>query len=112
LDGHGEADGNARRSSAAGGTLALGNDAGYLYGLIVGMPMNEIRALEAVGFTPMEIITSATVNAAAVCRLSDLLEEGKQADVLVVDGDPLMDLEVLTAPLLVIHRGTVIVDNR
>ena len=33
LDGHGEADVNARRFSAAGGTLALGNDAGYLYGL-------------------------------------------------------------------------------
>jgi len=106
---------NLREFAQSGGLIAMGNDAGYLPGLTVGMPMDEIRALHEVGFSPMEIVTFATANAAEVCRLSDrlgTLEPGKQADILVVNGNPLADLEVLTSTVLVIHRGTIIVDHR
>ncbi|MFC2078949.1 amidohydrolase family protein [Candidatus Bipolaricaulota bacterium] len=106
---------NLWRFAEAGGTIALGNDAGYLTGVRVGAPIEEIRALYSAGFSPMQIITFATINAAEVCRLSDRigsLELGKQADVLVVEGDPLADVETLASTLLVIHRGSVIVDNR
>jgi imidazolonepropionase-like amidohydrolase len=102
---------NLRRFLAAGGVVALGNDAGYLSGLEIGMPMDEIELLEQAGMTPMQIILAATRDAARVCRLDGelgTLEASKTADVLVVDGDPLQDLQVLTDVLLVVHEGTII----
>ena len=63
------------------------------------------------GMTPMQIIVAATLTAARVSNLANdlgTLEQGKIADVLVVDGDPLSDLEALTEARLVIHEGTVI----
>jgi hypothetical protein len=78
-------------------------------------PVAIEERIDEVGFSPMQIIPFVTANAAAVCRLSDTLgtlEPGKQADILVVNGDPLADLEALTSTVLVIHRGTIIVDHR
>ena len=106
---------NLQRFVAAGGGVALGNDGGYLSGLEIGMPLNEIRAMRQAGMTPMQIIVAATRDAARVCRQDTALgtlEAGKFADVLVVDGDPLQDLESLARVRMVIHRGVVIRDER
>ncbi len=100
-----------RRFVEAGGRVSLGNDSGYLQGLEVGMPMEEIEWMQDAGMTPMQIIVAATRDAAYVCRREgDLgtLEVGKLADVLVVDGDPLEDLRALTNVRLVIREGTII----
>ncbi|KPL22297.1 MAG: hypothetical protein AMJ93_07505 [Anaerolineae bacterium SM23_84] len=109
LDGRGRD--NLRRFVEAGGRVALGNDAGYLQGLEIGMPMREIEWMQEAGMTPMQIIVAATRNAAYVCNREGTLgtlEAGKFADVLVVDGDPLRDLEALANVRLVIHRGVII----
>jgi imidazolonepropionase-like amidohydrolase len=106
---------NLQRFVAAGGGVALGNDGGYLSGLEIGMPMAEIRAMRLAGMTPMQIIVAATRDAARVCRQDatlGTLETGKLADVLVVDGDPLQDLESLARLRMVIHHGVVIRDER
>jgi imidazolonepropionase-like amidohydrolase len=106
---------NLRRFVAAGGCVALGNDGGYLSGLEIGMPMAEIRAMHEAGMTPMQILVAATRDAAHVCRQDaalGTLEAGKFADVLVVDGDPLEDLEALASVRMVIHHGVVIRDER
>ena len=106
---------NLQRFLAAGGHVALGNDGGYLSGLEIGMPMAEIRAMSKAGMTPMQIIIAATRDAARVCQQEaslGTLEAGKFADVLVVEGDPLQDLEALTRVRMVIHRGVVIRDER
>jgi imidazolonepropionase-like amidohydrolase len=95
----------------AGGQVALGTDAGYLSGLEIGMPTDEIALMQKAGMTPMQIILAATRNAAQVCRLEHelgTLEPGKLADVLVVDGNPLHDLDALTQVRLVIHSGVII----
>lgn len=59
----------------------------------------EFRAIVEAGFTPMEAIRAGTINAAHVLgragRLGTL-EAGKQADIVVVDGNPLEDIGVLT----------------
>jgi len=102
---------NLRRFVEAGGRVALGNDAGYLAGLEIGMPMEEIELMRDAGMTPMQIIVAATRDAAYVCRRQDVLgtlEVGKFADVLVVDGNPLEDLQALTNVRLVVHKGMVI----
>jgi len=105
---------NLRRFSEAGGRIALGNDAGYLEGVLVGMPMNEIHALSEAGFDPMQIVAMATREAANVCGLDDrlgTLEAGKQADLLVIRGNPLADLNALSHPLLVIRKGIIIAEE-
>lgn len=102
---------NLSRFVAAGGRVALGNDAGYLQGLEIGMPMEEIEWMRDAGMTPMQIIVAATRDAAYVCdREGSLgtLETGKVADVLVVDGNPLEDLQALTNVRLVIREGVII----
>ncbi len=107
---------NLYRFAQAGGVVALGNDSGYMSGLIVGMPRNEIRALRDAGFSAMDIIVAATRNSAKVCQLLGVvgtLEPGKHADILIVNGNPLEDLETLTSGVLfVMHLGAVIVDRR
>jgi len=105
-----ETAGTVRRFLDAGGIVAVGNDSGYLE-FDLGMPMDEIRSLAEAKMTAMEILVAATRNGARVLQRGatlGTLEAGKQADVLVVRGDPLGDLEVLDDPLLVLHRGVVI----
>lgn len=107
---------NLREFVAAGGKVALGND----YTRIpqnnfdhfdLGMPMHEIERMAEAGLTPMQIIVAATKNAAHVSGLEQVLgtlEVGKIADVLVVGGDPLVDLQALQVVRMVIHGGQVI----
>lgn len=105
---------NLRRFVRAGGVVALGNDSGYLEGIEMGMPMREIHAMRDAGMTPMQIIVAATRDAAQACRQADLLgtlQPGKAADILVVEGDPLRDLDVLLDVLLVVHGGVIIRDE-
>lgn len=103
---------NLRRYVAAGGKVALGTDfEGYYTPFQLGMPTKEIAWMNEAGMTPMQIIVAATQNAAHVCNMAkDLgtLEPGKIADVLIVQGDPLQDLQALTNVQWVIHNGEVI----
>ena len=102
---------NLRRFIRAGGRVALGNDAGYLRGLEIGMPMEEIAWMDKAGMTPMQIIVAATRDAAYVCRLDDevgTLEVGKVADLVVVEGNPLQDLNALRNARMVVREGVVI----
>ncbi|MCP4895813.1 MAG: amidohydrolase family protein [bacterium] len=103
---------NLRRFVNAGGFVALGTDfAGYTCDWELGMPMTEIRYMRQAGMMPMQIIVSATRNGAKVCNLEHeigTLEAGKMADLIVVDGDPIADLEALSSVVMVIHGGHVI----
>jgi imidazolonepropionase-like amidohydrolase len=85
------------RARAAGVKIAAGSDAGFL----VSHGENACELVELVkgGFSPLEAITAATKTAADLLGLGDqigTLEAGKLADVLVVDGDPLEDISILT----------------
>ena len=96
---------------AASGQVALGNDGGYMSGIQIGMPMTEIELMQKAGMTPMQIIVAATRNSARVCRRDGALgtlQVGKLADVLVVNGNPLQELQALLHVRLVMHRGVII----
>ncbi len=106
---------NLRRFVAAGGNVALGNDYGGGPGKFeLGIPMYEIGQMSKAGMTAMQIIVASTRNAAHVSGIEDelgTLEIGKAADVLVVNGDPLQNLDALQQIRLVIHNGVLIRDE-
>jgi imidazolonepropionase-like amidohydrolase len=75
------------------------------------MPTKEISWMREAGMTPMQIIVAATRNAADACGLGRELgtfEPGKLADLLVVDGDPLADMDCLIRIEWVVHSGRII----
>ena len=106
---------NLRLFVERGGKVALGNDYGGGPGQFeLGLPMYEIRMMSQAGMTPMQVIQAGTKNAAQVLRLEaaiGTLEPGKQADLLVVGGNPLEDLETLAQVKMVIHNGSIIRDD-
>lgn len=66
----------------------------------------EFRAMIKAGMTPMEAIKAGTINAAHVMRRDNetgSLEAGKLADVVITDGDPLEDIECITAAEHITH---------
>ena len=100
---------DVRRFLDAGGTLALGTDDQKNLSI---SPWNEIDQMLKLGMTPMEVIVAATANAAQVIGLGDelgTLEVGKQADIIVANGNPLQDMTVLQDLMVVIKGGEVIV---
>ena len=103
---------NLGRFAKAGGKVALGTDyGGGPFPFELGMPTKEIQWMHEAGMSPLDIIISATKNAAEVCGLgSELgtLEPGKIADILVVNGNPLKDLANLSKVRLVFKDGVII----
>ena len=69
------------------------------------------------GFSPMEAIVAATKHGSELLRMEHLcgtVEEGKCADVIVVDGDPLEDIAILqdrSKLSLVMKDGKVMVNS-
>lgn len=58
----------------------------------------EFKAICDGGFTEMESLQIGTINGAKVMRMEDKigsLESGKLADIVIVEGDPLKNIEVL-----------------
>ena len=117
IDGHKETlEGGAaerRMILKAGGRLGMGGDYGFAWN-----PHGEYaRELEFfvnyVGFTPLETITCATRTGAEImgrCHEFGTVEAGKLADLLVVDGDVLADIGILSdrSRFLAVMQGGVI----
>jgi len=104
---------NLGRFVKAGGKVVLGTDyaSDTFFEFELGMPLKEILWMQEAGMTPMQIIESATKNAAVVCNLGSVLgtlEEGKIADILVINGNPLKDLTNLKKVRLVLKGGKII----
>lgn len=104
---------NLQRFLAAGGRVALGSAYGEA-GIPQGVALAEISALREAGLSPMQIIVAATYHAALACDLEGRLgslEPSKQADVIVVAGDPLQDITALAEVRLVIKNGEIAADR-
>jgi imidazolonepropionase-like amidohydrolase len=92
-----------------GGVIALGNDYGYP-GVNQHMPLREMELLLAAGLTSMEVIEAGTKHAAQVCGHGDdlgTLEPGKLADLIVIEGNPLADIQAMNRIMIVIKGGAI-----
>jgi len=100
-----------QKALSAGVKMALGSDIS---------PMRDSALLELglwvkCGATPWQALTAATKNAAEMCGVGPELgtvEPGKLADLIVVDGNPLDDIENIRNLELVIKEGRVVADHR
>jgi enamidase len=102
-----------RRFREAGGIVAVGNDFNDR-STKERLPLVEMKALLDAGMTSLEVIEAATRHAALVSGADDLgtLKPGKLADLIVVDGNPLEDIDALTRIRLVILDGEVVYENK
>ena len=93
----------------AGGRIAMGTDAGTPFNHH-GENAQELRYMVEVGISPMDAIIFSTANAADLMRLEKTgrIQEGAAADLLVVEGNPLEDIDAVADNAhhrLVIKRG-------
>jgi imidazolonepropionase-like amidohydrolase len=75
---------------------------------------HELRALSAV-FGPKELVTILTKNAAICADVDEItgtIETGKQADLVMLDGDPLTDIFAVLDVRLVVKGGKILSDRR
>jgi hypothetical protein len=98
------------RFNKAGGTVLAGSDDGN-----VGLPGKGLhRELEILvktcGFSPAEAIAAATTQAARFLRHEELgaIQEGKIADIVVLNADPLQDITNTQAISTVLQDGRII----
>ncbi len=81
-----------------GGRVTTGSDNGYIYQTYGFGYIRELELLREAGFHPLEVIRSATLHGAqALGAEKDLgsVEPGKFADIVIVDANPLENLQVL-----------------
>ena len=101
---------SAEVAIAMGIPIATGTDCG-VRGVLPEHIAREIRNVHEHGASPMAAIKAGTVNGARLLGLEDeigTVSAGKLADLVLVDGDPLLDLRRLEAPRMVIQRGRVV----
>ncbi|HET9363759.1 MAG TPA: amidohydrolase family protein [Candidatus Angelobacter sp.] len=81
-----------RAFAKTGGTLLAGLDPTGIGGIIAGFgDLREVELLVEAGFTPLEAVKIATLNGAQFLGEADhigSLTPGKQADIMLVKGDP------------------------
>jgi imidazolonepropionase-like amidohydrolase len=100
-----------RQALKAGVKMALGSDI---------RPLKDAALLELGlwvrdGATPWQALVAATRNGAAVCGMENELgtiEVGKLADLIVVDGNPLDDIDNVRKLRLVFKAGVIVSDKR
>ena len=90
--------------------LAAGTDTGEV-GVTSDMVWREIVLLHDHGLGAMAAISAATRGGARLLGLDDeigTVEPGKRADLLLVEGDPLVDLARLASPAAVMQGGRIV----
>jgi imidazolonepropionase-like amidohydrolase len=85
---------NLKTLSEEGVPIVFGTDSGVSTRFMGYFEHLEMEMMAEAGMTPMEIIVSATKNAAEYLNLKDLgtLSPGHWADFLILDADPLEDI--------------------
>lgn len=102
-----------RRARAAGVKIVAGSDTGYGASSMARIP-REVLELVDTGLTPLAALQAATTVNAQLLRLDTRIAQlraGFEADLLVVEANPLDQPRTLLDPLLVVSNGRIGLDR-
>ncbi len=104
---------NVFRFVELGGKIGLGDDflEEELPWYRLGMPRMELKLLKEAGLTNMQILVAATKHGAEICQVNDVVgtvEVGKLADLLIVEGNPVEELDAVCNVVMVVKDGVVV----
>lgn len=102
-----------RRAHRVGVAIVAATDSDYGPASVIRIGQ-EMAYFVEFGMTPLESIQAATIRAAEMLRLEKsigLAEAGYEADLIVVDRNPLEDITSVQDPLLVVSNGRVGLDR-
>jgi imidazolonepropionase-like amidohydrolase len=94
----------------AGIAIVMGTDAGNIGTLHGPSVFREMEIMVAAGLTPLEVLTSATATGARTMGMErelGTISPAKLADLLILDADPLLDVDNLSRINRVIKAGRV-----
>jgi imidazolonepropionase-like amidohydrolase len=98
-----------RRAVRAGVRHVCGTDAGTPFNPHGNAP-RELLYMVQWGMTPLKAMQAATANGAELLRLPlvGTIEEGKEADLVLFEGNPAESIEHVLSPLMVLKAGDVV----
>jgi len=102
-----KAQGTFQRANELGVKIAYGTDTGVSEH---GLNAQEFKYMVEAGMPPIEALRSATIEAAKLLKIEDTLgsiEAGKLADIIAVNGDPLIDITNMETVSFVMKDGMV-----
>ncbi|HEX7807495.1 MAG TPA: amidohydrolase family protein [Thermoanaerobaculia bacterium] len=101
---------NLKRMNDAGIAIATGTDAGNPLTLHGPSIYAEMEAMQKAGMSPMQVIVASTATAARASLLdatTGTIEKGKDADLLLIAGDPSADVSAFRKVKFVVRGGVV-----
>jgi imidazolonepropionase-like amidohydrolase len=101
---------NLRRIDEAGGVIATGTDGSNGAG-----EQRELELLAEAGVPPLHILRAATYNGARFIGRQETMgsiEEGKNADAVLLAADPLVDINNAKSILMVMKDGAIIDESK
>ncbi|HEY1115658.1 MAG TPA: amidohydrolase family protein [Chitinophagaceae bacterium] len=99
---------NVKKMLDAGVTIATGTDAGNVGTQHASSYYDELRAMQAAGFTTWQLLQSSTINGAkALGKEGEFgsIQKGKVADMVLLSADPTQSLDNWKKIDLVINKG-------
>ena len=102
---------NTRKLYDAGVQLVFGTDSPFAFGNFFHSVMNEVRGRKEAGLPNLAILRMATFNAAHALGIDNrtgTIEPGKLADAVLLEDNPLEDIEAIRAVNLVFKDGRIV----
>ncbi len=97
---------------ASGSRFLAGSDMGPWEKMLPGLSLHEeLERFVAAGFTPLEALQAATINAADFLGMTDSLGRvapGYSADLVLLDADPRVDITNISRIEAVVVRGRLV----
>ena len=102
---------NVAKLASAGVTIVTGTDAGNIGTLHATSYFTELKLMQQSGMNNWQIIQASTINGAKILNKQNdfgIISVGKLANMILLKGNPIVDIDNLKKIQLVINRGDVI----
>jgi len=103
----------AKNAYQMGVNIAAATDTGYGKNSTLRMGL-ELEELVGIGMTNLEAIQAATLSAAEMLSLAERtgkIAEGLDADILILERNPLENVKAVHDPLMVINNGKIVLNR-